>query len=53
MEMDERVHLANRRQAFLQYKQDLNKQKVKNAEARSNSQHAAIIDAKKNGLLID
>ena len=53
LEDEERVHLANRRNAFLQYKQDLNKQMTKNSEVRSNSQHAVIIDAKKNSLMID
>ena len=52
-EKEERVHMATRRNAFLSYKQQLNKQMAKNSEVRQHDKHAQIIEGKKNRLDID
>ena len=45
--------MAERRNAFLNYKRELNSQMSKNEELRQNDRHAQIIEGKKNRLLID
>lgn len=53
LEHVEREHMAERRSAYLNYKQQLNDQMKKNDECRQIEQHAKIIEGKKNRLLID
>ena len=48
-----REQMAERRSAYLNYKQQLNDQMKKNDECRQIEQHAKIIEGKKNRLLID
>ena len=52
-ELEERQQMAQRRQAFLRYKSELNTQMKKNDEVRQNDKHAMIIEGKKNRLMID
>ena len=53
LEQVEREQMAERRSAYLNYKQQLNDQMKKNDECRQIEQHAKIIEGKKNRLLID
>ena len=53
LEAEEREQMANRRQAYLAYKQQLNIQMKENEEVRQNDQHLKILEGKKNRLLID
>ena len=53
LEQVEREQMADRRAAYLTYKQQLNDQMKKNDECRQIEQHAKIIEGKKNRLLID
>ena len=45
--------MANRRQAYLAYKQQLNIQMKENDDVRQNDHHLKILEGKKNRLLID
>ena len=45
--------MAARRNAYLNYKQDLQSQKAKNEEVRQADKHQVIIEGKKNRLIID